>query len=114
MTHDNQTRFYDYNQIQFFKEGFSYYEIVQSNIDTRSKISASDVAAMFYVVNDTESSLMLDIDNKWRIKNNAIIEYLPLTTKNKLSIRIYRDIDNLPHFPHIKNWFFTTFSLVTY
>lgn len=90
-----QNRFYDYNIIQFFREGFNYYEIVHYNVDTRSRISTNDVEKMLTTINDIEGSLLFDIDNKWRIKNNALIEYLPLITQNGLSIRIYRDVDNI-------------------
>jgi hypothetical protein len=38
---------------------------------------------------------MIKIDNKWLTKNSALIEYLPLTSKNGLSIRIFRDSDNI-------------------
>ena len=88
-----QTRFYDYNTIQFFKEGFSYYEVAQSNMDTRSKIKSSDINLS--LLNDTSASIGVTIDNKWLIKNSALIEYLPLTSKNGLSIRIFRDSDNI-------------------
>ncbi len=88
-----QTRFYDSNTIQFFKEGFSYYEIIQSNMDKRSKIKSTDINLS--LLNDTSASIGVHIDNKWLIKNNALIEYLPLTSKDGLSIRIFRDTDNI-------------------
>ncbi|NQU85655.1 MAG: hypothetical protein HQ541_07840 [Mariniphaga sp.] len=88
-----QTRFYDYNTIQFFKEGFSYYEVVQSNMDTRSQIKSSDINLS--LLNDTSATFGVYIDNKWLVKNNALIEYLPLISKNGVSIRIFRDTDNI-------------------
>ena len=90
-----QTRFYDYNTIQFFQEGFSYYEIVHSNIDSRSILSQNDIDKIFQNINDEEGTLIFDIDNKWRVKNDALIEYLPFTSKNGVSIRVFRDSDNL-------------------
>jgi len=90
-----QTRFYDYNKIRFFQEGFGFYEIIRSNMDTRSRISANDVKRNLSSVNDSIGTVIFDIDKKWRMKNNAYIEYLPLTTKNGFSIRIYRDSDNI-------------------
>lgn len=90
-----QNRYYDYNTIQFFKEGFNYYEIVTYNTDTRSRIPKKNLVQMLDYVNDSESSLIIDIDNKWRIQNNALIDYLPLVVKNGLSLRIYRDTDNI-------------------
>ena len=90
-----QTRFYDSNQIRFFQEGFGFYEIVRSNMDTRSKISVDDINRNLSSVDDSVGTLIFDIDKKWRMKNNSYIEYLPLTTKNGFSIRIYRDTDNL-------------------
>jgi len=90
-----QTRFYDYNQIRFFQEGFGFYEIIRSNIDTRSRISIDDVKKNFSALSDSAGTILFDIDKKWRIKNNAYIEYLPLITKGGFSLRIYRDNDNL-------------------
>lgn len=90
-----QTQFYDNNKILFFQEGFSYYEIVRSNVDSRSMISIEEVEQMLNDVNVEEGSIMIDIDNKWRTKNDAYIRYLPLTTKDGFSISIYRDSDNL-------------------
>jgi len=90
-----QTRFYDYNTIQFFKEGFSYYEIVHSNVDNRSIVPKETVVQLLNSMNDREGTISLKIDSKWRVLNGALIEYLPVTSKNGIKIRIFRDSDNL-------------------
>lgn len=90
-----QTRFYDYNTIQFFQEGFNYYEIVHSNIDHRSILKKVSISNLFKNINVNKGTLVFEIDNKWRILNNALIEYIPVTSKNGVKIRVFRDSDNL-------------------
>lgn len=90
-----QTRFYDYNTIQFFQEGFQYYEIVQSNIDQRSIISKETFSELFSSVDENQGSLLFTIDNKWKNKNGAMIEYIPATSNNGVKLRMFRDSDNV-------------------
>jgi hypothetical protein len=90
-----QSKYFDRCTIKYFREGFNYYQILESKKDTDSRVSIEEINKLLFPTFHEEGSLQIEISREWRKKNNKLIEYIPLITKNGFSVRVFRDSDNI-------------------
>jgi len=89
------TRHITEHKINYYEQGVQHFEIVRNSITDNLKITKSSSQQLLHDVDKNKGTMVFQIDNKWLIGNNALIEYLPLTVKGDFKIRIFRDIDNV-------------------
>jgi len=81
--------------INYFENPFSYSEIKHSYISSDKRIDKSYLDQILSSLNENSGTIVFGLDTNWRIKNNRLIEYLPKTTANGMTVRVFRDIDNI-------------------
>ena len=85
---------YDSHRIDPVRNNVYRYEVIRTKYEDASKGTIANATTLLNSVDNLDGSIVIEIDNRWLLKDGNYINYFPKTEVNNFKLHIFRDTDN--------------------